>query len=92
MAENLEQLEDYALYKDTRPKTLFSRVGIVGAGSVGQNIARMVSSKGLDVILLDLTQERIEKALEELAKELDRIDSIVHGKHKVKERLEVLSA
>ncbi|MEI6422715.1 MAG: hypothetical protein WCP55_10885, partial [Lentisphaerota bacterium] len=27
-----------------------------------------------------------------IAKELDRIDSIVHGKHKVKERLEVLSA
>jgi 3-hydroxybutyryl-CoA dehydrogenase len=73
MAEILEQLEDYALYKDTRPKTLFSRVGIVGAGSVGQNIARMVSSKGLDVVLLDLTQERIEKALEDLAKELDKL-------------------
>ena len=73
MSESIEQLEDYALYKDTRPKTLFSRVGIVGAGSVGQNIARMVSSKGLDVIFLDLTQERVDQAFEELAKELDRI-------------------
>jgi 3-hydroxybutyryl-CoA dehydrogenase len=73
MSESIEQLEDYSLYKDTRPKTLFSRVGIVGAGSVGQNIARMVSSKGLDVILLDLTQERIDQAFEELARELDRI-------------------
>jgi 3-hydroxybutyryl-CoA dehydrogenase len=61
------------LYKDTRPKTLFSRVGIVGAGSVGQNIARMVSSKGLDVIFLDLSQEKIDQAYAELAKELDRI-------------------
>jgi 3-hydroxybutyryl-CoA dehydrogenase len=73
MSENIEKLEDYGLSKDTRPKTLFSLVGIVGAGSVGQNIARMASSKGLDVIILDLTQEKIDKAYEELAKELDRI-------------------
>jgi 3-hydroxybutyryl-CoA dehydrogenase len=62
MSDTIEQLEDYALYKDTRPKTLFSRVGIVGAGSVGQNIARMVSSRGLDVILLDVTQEKVDQA------------------------------
>jgi 3-hydroxybutyryl-CoA dehydrogenase len=73
MSDKIEQLEDYALYKDTRPKTLFSRVGIVGAGSVGQNIARMVSSKGLDVIILDVSQEKIDQAFSELAKELDRI-------------------
>jgi 3-hydroxybutyryl-CoA dehydrogenase len=73
MSESIEQLEDYALYKDTRPKTLFSRVGIVGAGSVGQNIARMVSSKGLEVVFLDLSQHRVDQAFEELAKELDRI-------------------
>ena len=73
MAENTERLEDYGLSKDTRPKTLFSKVGIVGAGSVGQNIARMISSKGLDVVFLDLTQEKIDKAYAELARELDRM-------------------
>jgi 3-hydroxybutyryl-CoA dehydrogenase len=73
MSESIEKLEDYGLSKDTRPKTLFSLVGIVGAGSVGQNIARMVSSKGLDVIFLDISQEKVDKAYEELAKELDRI-------------------
>jgi 3-hydroxybutyryl-CoA dehydrogenase len=73
MSESIEQLEDYALNKDTRPKTLFSRVGIVGAGTVGQNIARMVSSKGLDVVFLDLSQHRVDQAFEELARELDRI-------------------
>jgi 3-hydroxybutyryl-CoA dehydrogenase len=72
MAEK-EQLEDYGLSQDTRPKTLFSKVGIVGAGTVGQNIARMVSSKGLDVIFLELTQEKIDQAYIELAKELDRM-------------------
>ena len=73
MAEIIERLEDYGLSKDHKPKTLFSRVGIVGAGSVGQNIARMVSSRGLDVILLDLTQEKIDIAFNDLAKELDRM-------------------
>lgn len=73
MAENTERLEDYGLSKDTRPKTLFSKVGIVGAGSVGQNIARMISSKGLDVIILDISKEKIDKALIDLAKELDRM-------------------
>lgn len=73
MAENTEKLEDYGLSKDTRPKTLFSRVGIVGAGTVGQNIARMISSKGLDVIFLDLTKEKIDKAYAELGRELDRM-------------------
>jgi 3-hydroxybutyryl-CoA dehydrogenase len=73
MSDSIEQLEDYALNKDNRPKTLFSRVGIVGAGTVGQNIARMVSSKGLDVVFLDISQHRVDQAFEELAKELDRI-------------------
>ena len=73
MSGSIEKLEDYALFRDTRPKTLFSKVGIVGAGSVGQNIARMLSCKGLDVVILDISQEKIDQALEELAKELDRI-------------------
>jgi 3-hydroxybutyryl-CoA dehydrogenase len=73
MAEYIEKLEDYGLSKDNKPKTLFSRVGIVGAGSVGQNIARMVSSRGLDVIILDLNQTKLDQAFNDLGKELDRM-------------------
>jgi 3-hydroxybutyryl-CoA dehydrogenase len=73
MADSIEKLEDYGLSKDNKPRTLFSRVGIVGAGTVGQNIARMISSKGLDVIFLELNQQKIEQAYTELAKELDRM-------------------
>jgi 3-hydroxybutyryl-CoA dehydrogenase len=73
MADNIERLEDYGLSKDNKPKTLFSKVGIVGAGTVGQNIARMISSKGLDVIFLELDQQKIDNAIAELVKELDRM-------------------
>jgi 3-hydroxybutyryl-CoA dehydrogenase len=73
MSGEIEKLEDYGLSKDTKPKTLFSLIGIVGAGSVGQNIARMASTKGLDVILLDVSEQKINQAFEELKKELDRM-------------------
>lgn len=73
MTDSTERLEDYGLSKDNKPKTLFSKVGIVGAGSVGQNIARMISSKGLDVVILEISQEKIDQAYEELSKELDRM-------------------
>jgi 3-hydroxybutyryl-CoA dehydrogenase len=73
MAENTEKLEDYGLSHESKTKTMFSRVGIVGAGSVGQNIARMISSKGLDVIFLEINQQKIDQAYLELAKELDRM-------------------
>lgn len=73
MIENAESLEDYGLSKDTRPKTLFSKVGIVGAGTVGQNIARMISSRGLDVVFLEVSQQKIDQAYNELSKELDRM-------------------
>lgn len=73
MSDITEKLEDYGLAKETKPKTLFSLVGIVGAGSVGQNIARMVSSKGLDVIFLELNQDKIDQAYAELNRELDRM-------------------
>jgi 3-hydroxybutyryl-CoA dehydrogenase len=73
MSDNIEKLEDYGLSKDTRIKTLFSLVGVVGAGSVGQNIARMISSKGLDVIFLELSQDKIDQAFVELTRELDRM-------------------
>lgn len=73
MANNKEQLEDYGLSHDNKPKTLFSRVGVVGAGSVGQNIARMISSKGLDVVFLEINQQKIDQAYQDLARELDRM-------------------
>jgi 3-hydroxybutyryl-CoA dehydrogenase len=73
MSVNTEKLEDYGLSHESKTKTMFSRVGIVGAGSVGQNIARMISSKGMDVIFLELNQQKIDQAFLDLAKELDRM-------------------
>ncbi len=72
MSEKIvEQIENYALSQKSKPKVLFSTVGVVGAGSTGQRIALMIASHGIDVILLDLNQEQIDDAFVEMSNELE---------------------
>ncbi|MBT3799957.1 MAG: 3-hydroxyacyl-CoA dehydrogenase family protein [Bacteroidetes bacterium] len=57
-----ERLEDYALGKRaTNTKGTIKKVGLVGGGSMGQEIAVEVSKAGIDVILIDLNPDRIEE-------------------------------
>ena len=67
----VESLEEYGLSKKSRPKTLFSKVGIIGCGSVGQSIARMISTYGIEVVFVELSDAKIENAYTEISKELD---------------------
>ena len=66
-----EPIEKYGLSHKNRPKTLFSRVGIVGCGTVGQNIAIMISAKELEVIFIELSDEKISSAFKNMEIELD---------------------
>ena len=47
-------------------------VGIVGAGQMGNGIAHVAALAGLDVLLLDVKPEAVEKAVGTIAKNLDR--------------------
>src|SRR4030042_5602901 len=67
----VEQIENYGLSKKDRPKTLFSKVGLVGCGSVGQSIALMISQKELEVVFIELSEEKISNAFLRMGKELD---------------------
>jgi 3-hydroxybutyryl-CoA dehydrogenase len=67
----VEPIEAYALSKKDQPKVQFSKVGIVGCGTMGQNIARMISEKGIEVVFLELSNEIIEQSILEIEKELD---------------------
>ncbi|NJK87767.1 MAG: 3-hydroxyacyl-CoA dehydrogenase family protein [Bacteroidales bacterium] len=69
----IEQIEQYGLSKKDRPKQLFSKVGIVGCGTVGQSIATLISSKELEVIFIELSEEKIEYAFCRIEKELDQM-------------------
>jgi 3-hydroxybutyryl-CoA dehydrogenase len=48
------------------------RVGVIGAGTMGNGIAHVLARCGLDVVLCDVDQRLLDRALETIAKNLDR--------------------
>ncbi len=69
----VEPIEQYGLSKKDRPKTLFSKVGIVGCGSVGQVIARIISCRGIEVVFIELSEDLITQAIDSIGCQLDRM-------------------
>ena len=49
-----------------------SRVGVCGAGLMGHGIAQVAAQAGYDVVLRDLDQERLDKGLGQIDKQLSR--------------------
>lgn len=69
-----EQLERFSLSKAMNKKGILQKVGLVGCGSIGQEIALHVSQKGIEVIFIDLSEQRIREILKRMDTELeDRI-------------------
>lgn len=82
----IEPIEEFGLSKKNQQRTLFSKIGIIGCGKDGQNIARIASAYGIEVIFIELSQERIDNAYEQLARVLDRrIENwgMTHGEKKL---------
>ncbi len=48
------------------------RVGVIGAGTMGNGIAHVFAKSGYDVLLCDVEQRFLDRALETIAKNLDR--------------------
>jgi 3-hydroxybutyryl-CoA dehydrogenase len=69
----IEPIEKYGLSAKDRPKQLFSKVGIVGCGTVGQNIAMMISQKELEVVFIELSEDKISSAIKNIEQELDNM-------------------
>jgi 3-hydroxybutyryl-CoA dehydrogenase len=73
MAElTTEPIENYGLHNKIKHSTLFSKVGIVGCGTVGQNLAQMISASGIDVVFVEVSEEKISTAFCGIENELDR--------------------
>jgi len=67
----VERICDYALSKDAKPKSLFSKIGVVGSGTVGQSIVRLVSARGIEVVFVERSEERIKNAFKRIEESLD---------------------
>lgn len=68
-----ETLADYGLGKRIQAKGVIQKIAVVGGGAVGQEIMLLVSQYGLDVIFLDLDEERIQLIFKQLDEQLDVI-------------------
>jgi len=67
----IENVADYALSQKDRPKAEFAKIGIVGCGSTGQKLAVMIASRGIDVVFIEVSQEKVDEAFEDIKVELD---------------------
>lgn len=85
----VEQIEKYGLSAKDRPKQLFSKVGIVGCGSIGQSVAMMISQKELEVVFIELSEEKVVHAKKMIETELD--NQIQHWGMTVSEKRAILS-
>jgi 3-hydroxybutyryl-CoA dehydrogenase len=68
-----EVLEDYALHEKLQRKGTLQKVGIVGCGTVGQEITRIISKAGIDVVFIDVSDERVHEIYLNINQQLDEI-------------------
>ena len=50
-----------------------TRVGVIGAGTMGAGIAQVAAQSGCDVMLIDLAEEWLDRGLQAIAAGLDRL-------------------
>lgn len=50
----------------------FKKIGVIGGGTMGQGISEMLAAKGIDVLLLEKTTERLEHAYSMIETSLDK--------------------
>jgi len=67
------QLLKYSLGEKMKPKEKIQVVGIIGCGTVGQQVVLQVANYGMDVVFLDISKERIKEIFLLLEHQLDNI-------------------
>ncbi|MCB1198468.1 MAG: NAD(P)-binding domain-containing protein, partial [Deltaproteobacteria bacterium] len=50
---------------------MIKTIGVVGSGQMGNGIAHVAAQKGYDVIMSDVSEERVEAGFATIAKNLD---------------------
>lgn len=65
-----ESLEDFALSKKIQKKGTIQKVAIIGCGNMGQEISSLISQNGMEVIFIELSDERIQEVYKEIDNQL----------------------
>ncbi|SIT49558.1 3-hydroxybutyryl-CoA dehydrogenase [Paraburkholderia piptadeniae] len=53
----------------------FERIGIIGAGTMGNGIAQTVALSGIDVVMIDITQDALKRGVASVSTSIDRLVS-----------------
>ncbi|MFU8870202.1 3-hydroxyacyl-CoA dehydrogenase family protein [Natronococcus sp.] len=67
------------------------RVGVVGAGTMGNGIAQVAATHGYDVVMRDIKEEFVESGFENIDDSLDRLanrDALEEGPEAIRDRIE----
>lgn len=70
-----ESLQDYSLRKkiNTDKSGTVQKVGLVGCGTIGQEIVQLISSHGIEVTFIDINAEMVDSIMQSIARSLDNI-------------------
>ncbi|GAP45215.1 3-hydroxyacyl-CoA dehydrogenase [Lentimicrobium saccharophilum] len=66
-----ERLEDFSLGKSMQPKGSIQKVGVVGCGTMGQEISVLISQSGIEVAFIDISDDRIAEVFRRIEQQLD---------------------
>ncbi len=66
-----ERLEDFSLGKKIVKEGGLQKIGVVGAGTTGQEIIRLIARKGIEVAFVDLSEDRVKNILVRIERQLD---------------------
>ncbi len=72
----MSELREFGLGDKLKVKGKIHTIGIVGCGTVGQSITLLSAQYGLDVVFVDVSQERVDEITRDLVLQLD--DEIHH--------------
>ncbi|MBL7905039.1 MAG: 3-hydroxyacyl-CoA dehydrogenase family protein [Bacteroidales bacterium] len=66
-----ERLEDFSLGKTMHSKGSLQKVGVVGCGTMGQEITVLMSQSGIEVVFIDISEDRVAEVLRRIEAQLD---------------------
>ena len=68
-----ESLEKFSLNKKIAKQGLIHKVGLIGCGEVGQEVARIISQAGIDVVFIEKDEQRVVESYRQIQMQLDEI-------------------
>jgi len=69
----MNQLQQFSLDKNLLPKGKIQTIGIVGCGRVGQDVALHSARFGMDVVFIEISNQRIKEIFKKLEEQLDNV-------------------